>query len=185
MISNKSWSWPTLLNLNFDIVALWVKTRSISIKSYKGEGIGNDYCVHAPCANTCPIWWFFGHFHLAPSVTFCMHFRSFPQLLQTCFLCFCVIPLFLSVGYCFASFVCLLSFSFLCLHFQFSFPVAEAFQFVFSLWGSAFVSFLLKYFKFSCFLCFISILCYCCRAFYLEFSRFGFFLSISLRPHKF
>ncbi|KAH1221355.1 hypothetical protein GmHk_12G034802 [Glycine max] len=53
---------------------------------------------------------FWGHFHLGPSVIFCMHSRSFPQLLQTCFLCFCFICLFLSVGYCFPCFVSLFFF---------------------------------------------------------------------------
>jgi len=74
-----------------------------------------------------------------------------------------------------ASFICLLSFSFLCLQFQFSFPTVVALHFVFFIWGFAFISFPLKYFKFSCFLGFIFVLRYCCRAFYLEFSHFGFF----------
>lgn len=82
-----------------------------------------------------------------------------------------------------ASFICLLSFSFLCLQFQFSFPAVVALHFVFFIWGFAFISFLLKYFKFSCFLGFIFVLHYCCRAFYLEFSHFGFFFCRFLYDH--
>ena len=73
--------------------------------SHKTRGIENYYCDHAPCVAMCSICCFLGHFHLAPSVILCMHSQSFPQLLQTCFLCFCFICLFLSVGYCFPCFL--------------------------------------------------------------------------------
>ena len=77
---------------------------------HKTRGIENYYCGHAPCAATCSICCFLGAFPLRSSVIFCMHSRSFPQLLQTCFLCFCFICLFLSVGYCFPCFVSLFFF---------------------------------------------------------------------------
>ena len=97
---------------------------------------------------------FLAHFHLGASVNFLMDSRSFPQLLQSFFLCFCFICLLLSVGCCFTCFVSLLSFSCRYLEFQFSFPPADTFNFVFSIWGFAFDPFLLKYFKFFWFLSF-------------------------------
>ena len=102
------------------------------------------YCGDGPCVAACSICCFFAHFDLGPSFNFLMDSWSFPQLLQSFFLCFCFISLLLSVGWCFTCFVSLLCFSSRYFELQFSFPPADTCNFVFSIWGFAFVAFLLS-----------------------------------------
>ena len=66
-------------------------------------------------------------------------------------------PSFVSFPHQFASFVsflhlCLVFTSTFCFWFRLSFSTAEGFHFVFAIWGFAFVSFMLKHLKSSCFL---------------------------------
>ena len=97
--------------------------------------------------------------HLSSSKAWCGHFLTNFRLSFSSAWCYCVIssPI---------SFLCLLSFFFV---------PAWGFVFVsgwgFAIWGFAFVSFMLKYLKFSCFH-------YYFCAFYLEFSSFCFFLLL-------
>ena len=60
----------------------WLSHQIRATKSY--------YCGDGPCAAACSICCFFSHLDLGPSPNFFMDCRSFPQLLQSFFLFFCV-----------------------------------------------------------------------------------------------
>ena len=111
--------------------------------------------------------------HLSSSKDSCGHFLTNFRPAFSSTWCYCVIssPV---------SFLCLLSFFFV---------PAWGFVFVsgwgFAIWGFAFVSFMLKYLKFSCFLHFPFVFRYYFYAFYLEFFSLCFFLLISSAAEEF
>ena len=113
---------------------------------HKTRGIENYYCGHAPCAATCSICCFLGAFPLGSK---CHLLHAFPIIPSTTPNLLSLFLLHLLIPECWILLSLLrflVFFSCKCLQFQFSFPAAEAFHFVFSIWGFAFVSFLLKYF---------------------------------------